>query len=145
MWNSPNSGHICILLDELWNYSCTIVNLWAVFMYFCVTIHALLELCAHNGCNLYCDKKKWGRFNLRWVNSVAGPWPVPPPIFSTYQQWDWHTVKFHSQLSWRPHTDSSLHCSPGPPSLEMCHCHQRDSATHPSHPLFQMFYTATGS
>ena len=22
------------------------MNLWAVFMYFCVTIHALLELCA---------------------------------------------------------------------------------------------------
>ena len=54
-------------------------------------------------------------------------------------------MKFHFQQSWRPHTDSSLHYWPGPPPLEMCQCHQGDSATHLSHPLFQTVSTATGT
>ena len=27
-------------------------------------------------------EKTGGRFNLRWVTSVAVPWPIPPPTFN---------------------------------------------------------------
>ena len=71
----------CILLPKRGCQSCIIVNLWAVFMYFCATIHALLELWVHKACNLYCGKSGW----WYWPRSCNCPHLRlnQPPVFSS--------------------------------------------------------------
>ena len=58
-------------------YSCTWVNFWAVFMYFCANIHALLKVWIQKG----CVKNVGGGIGQDFATEVTHLGLNQPPIF----------------------------------------------------------------
>ena len=78
-----NLGYTHVLLDELWNIHAQWANLWAVFIYFYISIHQVFipywNFEYTKAVTLHCGKS--GRWHgLRFCSWIDFPWVNQPPF-----------------------------------------------------------------